>query len=354
MRFKAVLLSLVTVVVGCNRDKVVFVQEDEPYELQLSLGTKAGFSSDVTYRTVIFQFDAVNEYYSVYRYSGSYRDKDAKDWMTPCQVNGTTGEWVADNSEYGLRAGTSGTYKLCIVSPAIQPNWYTTGYGGNYSRWGYHLYRTGDNPKISHPVTVTVGGNHINRKWVYQATSSELVDRRARLTVMIECGEDLASAHVNKIVLKNYYTDAYYDFGTDSLYNFTLDATGQVLHDSGDPEIELLHGEPAMTVTSDFLLFALDYNRIDADYHFIYDLPQLELTMGSGTVLVPFHYRLEPQHSYTYTLSINSAFVKLALSVQPWNDASGDQDETVGAPVTETIIFDAGTWDTVDGGTGEI
>ena len=76
--------------------------------------------------------------------------------------------------------------------------------------------------------------------------------------------------------------------------------------------------------------------------------------MGSGTVLVPFHYKLEPQHSYTYTLSINSAFVKLALTVQPWNDASGNQEETVGAPVTETITFDAGTWDTVDGGTGEI
>jgi len=354
MRFKAVFLSLITVVVGCSRDKAVYVQKNEPYELQLSLGTKAGSSSDVTYRTVIFQFDAVNEYYSIYRYSGSYRDKDGKDWMTPCQVNGTTGVWMADNPEYGLRAGTSGNYRLSLVSPAIQPNWFTVGVGGNYARWGYHLTRTGDNPKISRPVSVYVGGNHMNHKWIYQAGGNELFDRRAKLTVKMECGEDLASVHVNKVMLKNIYTDAYYDFGTDSLFELTLDATGEILHDSGDPELELLNGEPATAVSSDFHLFALDYNRIDAEYHFIYDVPQLEVTMGEGVVLIPLNYLFKPQYSYTYTLSINSAFIKMSITVQPWNDASGNQDETIGAPVTDTFTFDAGTWDIVNGGTGEI
>lgn len=354
MRIKALFLSLMIVAVGCNRHEAVFVQEDEPYVLQFSMGTKAGSPGDETYRTVLFQYDAVNEYYSVYRYNGTYRNKDAKDWMTPCQVNGTTGVWMADGSEYGLRAGVSGNYKLSLVSPAVQPNWFTVGMGGNYSRWGYHLYRTGDNPKISHPVSVNVGGNHINHKWIYQASGNELVDRRAKVTVKMVCGEDLVSAYVNKVMFKNIYTDAYYDFGTDSLYNFTLDATGEILHDSGDPAIELLHGEPATTVYSDFNLFAIDYNRIDADYHFIYDVPQLEVTMGEGVVLVPFHYLLKPQYSYTYTLSINSAFIKMSITAQPWNDASGDQSETIGAPVTDTFTFDAGTWDIVNGGTGEI
>ena len=353
MRIKAFFLSLMIVTVGCNRDKARFVQEDEPYELQFSMGTKAGSPGDVTYRTVLYQYNDLSEYYSN-RFVGTYRDKDEKEWMTPCQVNNSTGTWIADNPEYGLRAAYSGSYFLSIVSPAVQPDWYEVGIGGNYSRWGYHLQRTGDLFKISHPVRVTVGGNHLNGKWVYQANGNELCDRRAKVTVKLECGEDLSVVHVNKLMLKNIYTDAYYDFATDSLYNPVLDLVGELLHDSADPEIELLHGEPATTICSDFYLFAFDYNRIDADYHFIYDLPKLEVTMGSGTVLVPFHYKLEPQHSYTYTLSINSAFVKLALTVQPWNDASGNQDETIGAPVTDTFTFDAGTWDIVNGGTGEI
>ena len=61
MRFKAVFLSLITVVVGCNRDKAVYVQEDEPYELQFSMGTKAGSTSDVTYRTVLYQYNDLSE-----------------------------------------------------------------------------------------------------------------------------------------------------------------------------------------------------------------------------------------------------------------------------------------------------
>ena len=353
MRLKAVFLSLIIVVVGCNRDKVVFVQDDEPYELQLSMGTKAGSPSDATYRTVLFSYNDLSEYYGS-KYTGSYREKDAKDWMTPCQVNATTGAWIADGSEYGLRASKSGNYKLCLVTPAIQPDWFTVGLGGNYSKWGYHLHRTGDAVKISSPVSVNVAGNHINRKWVYEASANEMKERRAKVTVKLECGEDLTAVHVNKLMFKNIYSDAYYDFASDSLLDLTLDAVGEILHDSGDPVIELLNGEPATTVYSDFNLFALDYNRIDNDYHFIYDVPQLEVTMGEASVLVPFNYEVKPQHSYTYTVTVNSTFIKLSIAVLPWDETSGNQNETIGAPVTETISFEAGTWDIVDGGSGEI
>lgn len=353
MRIKAVLLSLITVVVGCNRDKTVYVQEGESYELQFSLSTKAGSPGDETYRTVLFSYNDLSEYYGS-KYTGSYRNRDVKDWMTPCQVNATTGEWIADGSEYGLRASKSGTYKLCIVTPAVQPNWFTVGLGGNYSKWGYHLQRTGDGLKISSPVSVNVAGNHINRKWVYEASANEMKERRAKVTVKLECGEDLAVVHVNKLMFKNIYSDAYYDFASDSLHNLTLDAVGEILHDSGDPAIELLHGEPATTVCTDFYLFALDYDRIDDEFHFLYDVPQLEVTMGSGIVLVPLHYELAPQHSYTYSLTINSAFIKMSITALPWNESSGDQDETVGATITDTFTFDAGTWNIVDGGTGEI
>lgn len=355
MRNKLVILSLISVTVACNRDGAVAVQDSEPVELQISMGTKAGSTADVTYRTVLFQYDAVYNHYSTYLYDGSYRDKDAKEWMTPCQVNSTTGEWIADGSAYGLRASQNGTYRLGIVSPAVQPDWLVYGgLGGTATRWGYHLNRTGDCVKISHPTNVTVAGNHMNRKFIYQANANELVDRRAKLTVRFECGEDLASVHVNKVVLKNFYSEGYYDFGTDSLYNFTLDDVGVVLHDTTDPEIELLNGATATEVCTDFYLFSLNYDEIDADYHFIYDVPQLEITMGDGVVLVPIHYLFKPQHSYTYTLSINSAFVKMAITALPWDDTSGTQNETIGEPVTETLTFNAGTWNNVNGGSGEI
>ena len=355
LRTTIILSVLITVTVACSRDGKNAVQDYEPVELQISMGTKAGSSADVTYRTVLFQYDAVYAHYSAYLYNGSYRDKDAKEWMTPCQVNGTTGEWIADGSAYGLRAAENGSYRLGIVSPAVQPDWLVYGgLGGTATRWGYHLNRTGDCVKISHPASVTVTGNHMNRKFIYQASANELVDRRAKLTVRLQCGEDLTSVHVNKVVLKNFYTEGYYDFGTDSLYDFTLDGAGEVLHDSGDPEIELQNGAAATEVCTDFYLFSLNYDRIDAEYHFIYDVPQLEITMGDGVVLVPIHYLFKPQHSYTYTLSINSAFIKMAITALPWDDASGTQDETIGEPVNETISFDAGTWNTVDGGSGVI
>lgn len=356
MMRKLLILTVIPVLaaVGCSREGGDAMATDEPVEFKISMGTKAGSPADDTYRVVLFQYNAINTEYASALYNGSYRNKDAKAWMTPCQVNPATGEWMADNPEYGLRAEWNSTYRMSIVTPARQTDWRVLNAHSTTTRYGYHLTRTGDGLLISSPVSVNVGGNHLNRQYIYQADQQQMKDRRARLTIKLECGQDLLSVHVNKLVIKNIYSAMSYDFGSDSLLNPTLDVTGVVIHDTGDPEIELLNGEAATQVCSDFYLFALNYDRIDSEYHFIYDVPQLEVTMGSGVVSVPLHYNLKPQYSYTYTLSINSAFVKLAITAQPWNDTSGSQDVVIDEPVTDMFTFNPGDWDTVDAGKGTI
>ena len=350
-----ILIALLTLAAaGCSREKTDVVSNDEQVEFSFRMTTKAGSPSDDTYRTIVFRYSAVDTVYSN-MYHGSYRQKDLKDWMTPCRVNNTTGEWIEDGSMYGLRAEyNSDSYKLCIATPAIAPNWRVLSIYSGTRRWGYNLNRTGDGIKISSPVTVKVTGNHLNGKYVYQADQAQLIDRRARLTVKLECGDDLASVHVNRLRIKNIYGSMSYDMGADTLLNPTLDAVGVTIHDTGDPEIELLHGEAATQVCSDFYLFALNYDRIDNEYHFLYDVPKLEVTMGTGVVDVPLNYNFRPQHSYTYTLSINSAFIKMTITSLPWNDTAGSQSEEIGEPKTEVITFNPGSWDSVDGGKGTI
>jgi len=344
----------VAVIMGCSRDGQDVVQDNEQGDLLLSVSTKDGSPGSDTYRAVLFNYDAVYSVYSAYRYQGTYRNRDAKDWMTPCKVNSTTGEWIADGSEYGLRASTVGSYRLSLVSPAVLPDWTETGANSNVARWGYRMEREGVGVKVSSPTTVSVSGNHLNRKYVYQASEEQLKDRRSKLTVRLKCGEDLVSVRVGEILIKDVYSTMYYDFGSDSLYNPVLDTVGEILYDSSEPEIELLNGEAPVQVYADYYLFALNYDSIDGEYHFIYDVPKLELTIGSGKVVVPLNHKFKPQYSYTYTLSINSAFIKMSIIALPWDEASGIQDVEIGSPVTETVTFITGSWDTVDGGAGQI
>lgn len=350
--FTIILLLTAALVTGCSKDGSSSAS-GESGAIAFSMKTKDGSAASATYRMVLFGYNAVSSTYSA-RSQGSYRDKDAKDWMTPCRVDPATGEWMEDGSVYGLRSTYNGDYMLSIVTPARQPDYLVTEPNSSVRGWGYNLERTGDALLVSSPVKVTVTGNHLNRKYVYQADASLLRDCRSKLTVKLQCGDDLTSVHVNKLTIRNFYSAMSYDFGSDSLVNPTLDAVGLVMHDTTDPEIELLHGEPAEEVFSDFYLFSLNYDKIDDEYHFVYDVPQLEVTIGSGVVSVPLHYEFKPQHTYTYTLSINSAFVKMSVTALPWNDLSGSLEETIGEPKTEVFTFDPGTWDLVDGGSGTI
>lgn len=333
---------------GCSRVQDRQQPDDGMVEFAFTgLATKAGAPSDVTYRMLLL--DVTSRLYT--GYNGSYRQKDAKDWMTPCQVS-AAGVWMADDSNYGLRANAASTNRFCltVVSPAKSPDWDVPASAPEPRKRGYSLTRGGDEFFISHPVEVTVNGNHLNRKYVYEFPQDNLlIDRRARITVRFQCGDDLTQVHVKKVEMKDVYQDAKFNLATDSIEQMTADPVGDVLYPDTDPQIDLLHGAAPTTVTSDYYLFALNYVARDEEYHYIYTIPRLLITMADDSqVSVPFYHRLLPQYSYTYTLTINSAFVKLDTSVEPWHGYDA-QDAVIEEPVTGTFaITPAADW--IDGG----
>lgn len=350
-----ILITLALILTGCGRQDVHDEYQGE-VEFEFPAFTKAGSSSDDTFMTLLL--DRTSKLYTGLH--GSYRQKDAKAWMTPCQVD-ASGVWMADDSRYGLRANVpSGvnSFQLTVVSPAVAPNWHVLAVADppTPEKWGYNLTRSGDGLYISKPVQVTVNGNHMNRKYVYQfPEDNKLTDRRAKVTVKMQCGEDLASVHIKKIEIMDFYQDAKFNLATDSIEDMIVDAVGEVLYSDANPVLDLINGEAATTIVTDYHLFALNYVKRDEEYHYVYSIPRLLLTMADDSkVSVPFYHELKPQYSYTYTLLINSAFVTLNVNAEPWNEYAA-QDAVIGAPVTDTFtVTTAGDWIEQDGGTATI
>ena len=139
----------------------------------------------------------------------------------------------------------------------------------------------------------------------------------------------------------------------DSLVSYSVDAVGKVLYPDTDPVIELRHGEPAVTVASGFFLFALDYVARDEEFHYLHKIPRIVLSMGGSEVSVPFYHRLKPQYDYTYTLIVNSAFIKLDVTAEPWSPYPS-RDHEIDGPLTDTFTFDRNGWHDWDGGTSTI
>ncbi|MDT3356313.1 MAG: hypothetical protein LIR35_01800 [Bacteroidota bacterium] len=335
---------------GCSERETI---PDEDGVVMLSGVSKAGSSADDTYMALLL--DKSSRLFTGLK--GSYRQKDAKEWMTPCRVD-AEGTWIADGSLYGLRSNNinSNTYQMTVVSPAIAPDWHMPAVVDppTPERWGFSIDREGPARYISHPVTVTVNGNHVNKKYVWQfPEDNKLTDRRARISLKLQCGEDLELVTVDRVEIKDIYSTAKYDLALDSLVSYSVDAVGEVLYPDTDPVIELRHGEPAVNVASGFFLFALDYVARDEEFHYLHKIPRVVLSMGGSEVSVPFYHRLKPQYDYTYTLIVNSAFIKLDVTAEPWSPYPS-RDHVIDGPLTDTFTFDRNGWHDWDGGTSTI
>ena len=332
--------------VGCSREGRDVSSDDGQVEFQIMMGTKAGSPGDVTYRALLLDRNSL-----LYTgFNGSYRQKEAKDWMTPCQVNNSTGVWMADGSQYGLRTPDNKQYYLLVASPAVAPDWSYPDGPVTKTKYGYTLTRTGTGISFSKPVRVSVRGNYLNRKYTYEfPADNQLIDHRAKVTVNMRCGDDLTQVHIKKVEIKDIYGTAKFNLAIDSIDDMTVDAAGQVLHPDTDPEIELLNGAAATTVATDVMLFALNYVARDAEYHYVYSIPRLLITMADDSqVSVPFYHELQSQYSYTYTLTVNSAFVKLDATAEPWTGYAA-VDHEIEHPYSGTFAITAAQeW--LDGG----
>ena len=351
---KRLLIILPLVLAGCSlaTDRLATENDEKLIDVQLSLPAKAGSASDVTYRALLLHTIGNTLSSGLYTgLSGSYRQKDPKEWMTPCEVD-TDGIWIADDGAYGLRAPHGG-YALCLASPAKKPDWLVYE-ASRLVKAGYTLQRDGAPISFSKAYNVEVGGNHLDREYVHQIPPERILrEMRSKLTIKFRCGDDLEKVQVKEVRAKDEYSVAHYNMALDSLEAFTVDTLGLTIYPESSPQLELLNGAAPVTVATDFYLFSLDYSSIDEDYHYNYMTPKLVLKLGGGSVAVPFLHKMLPQTSYEYVLTINSAFVSFDLNIIPWEGASG-QTPVVGPVESGSMAFDPGVWDEVDGGTGTI
>jgi len=327
-------------------------------------GTKSGSPADTTYRAILL---AANGNPGVYPYitrnyqpvSGSYRAHESGDttWLSPCQVNTTTGEWIADDHLYGLRY-TRGSYFLTFVSPAVAPQqykWNETTH--RYEEWGFlhHRQPVSGEPHlfISSPVLIdSLEGNHIKNQAVYDVPDDVVLkERRAKVQLQIKCGDDLPSVTVKKIGWSNTYESAYYNLRLDTLDTFTLAPSTDTVFVRETPII-VNNGDAPAVIDSTIYLFPLRYSQKDSHDEYIYDIPEIDFYIAQRVVKLQMLHNLTSQYTYTYTVTINSMYANVDVTSAPWDELA-DEDASIDETPSYTFTFDS-AWEDKPAQSGEI
>ena len=244
---------------------------------------------------------------------------------------------------------------------------------------------------VSDPVDGGFTGVWFGGKYVYTSRDSDLsatlADRRAKVTVKIQCSTDLIpQTHLcdvrvtDRIVSDRFYLHEIGDnvqgfsrpadpadpsilqhffVDTDPDHAVVLtDAAG--LPDISDPagkNVLLEKGVTDWTSSTPFFLQARDYsNALMAGKR-----PIIEVRLGADPenpvkVRVPLAQNLLPMHHYVYTLDVTNAYVAVYLSVAGWDEVMTGDNAHGGETVTETpaylgtVQIGDDTWDNGGGG----
>ncbi|MBP5625772.1 MAG: hypothetical protein J6W98_02525 [Bacteroidales bacterium] len=337
-------------------------------------------------------------------------------WLRPCKVNEAgqpldntdPGAVVADLSEadhdgrWGLRwnnggSSWSGNVSMVAVAPAVgfvadnTPGrlvWQNAGHAV-WLNWTLdtEVY-------VSDPVDGGFTGVWFGGKYVYSsstsALSTTLTDRRAKVTVRIQCSTDLIpQTHLcdvrvtDRIVSDRFYLheigDNVQGFSRPAdpadpsiVQHFVVDtdpdhavvlADGAGLPDISDPagkNVLLEKGVTDWTSGEPFFLQARDYsNALMAGKR-----PIVEVKLGADPanpvkVRVPLAQNLLPMHHYVYTLDVTNAYVAVYLSVVGWDEVMTGPNAHGGETVTETpaylgtVQIGDDTWENGGGGNAE-
>ena len=331
-------------------------------------------------------------------------------WLRPCRVSDAgvpldaagdpvTGAAADHGSQYGLRWNNSGSswtgnVSLVAIAPAVgfvadaTPGrlvWQDAGHAV-WLNWTLdtEVY-------VSDPVDGSFTGIWFAGEYVYSSTasalSSTLADRRAKVTVRIQCSTDLIPrTHLcdvrvtDRIVSDRFYLHEIGDnvqgfsrpadpadpsilqhffVDTDPDHAVVLtDAAG--LPDISDPagkNVLLEKGVTDWTSSTPFFLQARDYsNALMAGKR-----PVIEVRLGADPenpvkVRVPLAQNLLPMHHYVYTLDVTNAYVTVYLSVAGWDEVMTGDNAHGGETVTETpaylgtVQIGDDTWDNGGGG----
>ena len=342
-------LALLLPVFSCEREVCEEPSRDDALVL-IRPGTKSPGTGEYTCRTALSDLSS-----EAFVAQGSYCslpiDHSATVpggvWLSPCRVDaagrplkadGTVAESLSEadrDSAYGMR-GPGGSCYLVAVSPAAA---FSADGTLRYLPW------TPDTQiHISDPVPATLSGTWLDGEYVYtSSTALTLRDRRASLSIRIECGE-LAEAYIQRITLRNRITAGRWyltsGFSTD---HFT--AGDVVLYDCGGTPMHLLRSGGDDWTSAALMIPAIDYHATA----FAGLRPQVEILLGNdpahpSRALVDITETVCPMTDYTYHLRVSKSHVVVTLTAGAWDDGgtmASDDSELPG--VIGTVGVDGWT-----------
>jgi hypothetical protein len=243
------------------------------------------------------------------------------------------------DSSKGLRT-QDGFYKLFVASPAqVAPEIYED--SGIY---GYEYDRNVDGVYVSEPVPVSVHGVYLSGsnglEYVYNV-SQVLSQPRSKILLNFACGEDIEAATLISLGLSNVIDHGYY-IPENMIFKYSSDDildSYPLFPKSGTGTLTLGTGQVASLEIDDEYVLSMNYKDVDQNGNYKHPMPSLEIEVGSayGTVSLQaaLGFDFRPQHTYEFTITINSVYVTLTVKVSSWVP----NGETVGS-----TIGDTGTW----------
>lgn len=328
---------------SCERRPLEYPETmEEPAPVKFGLVTKSLGAGEKTFRVALFNM-STKALLGQGTYCSTLIDHSATvtdgRWLSPCRVDDNGGPLKADGTEasglveadtdgkWGLRYGANGSCCLVAASPAKAM---TSASSQRYYAWtpSTELY-------VSEAVLVTLSGTWLGGQYVYKSSSAlDLKDRRASITVHIECGE-LSTAYIQSVTLLNCVTSARWDLvsgfsnanyttGNYSLFDYSSDNAGTVLQlDKADHDI--WNSTPVY-------IPSIDYSG--SDYAAM--RPQIQVLMGDdpahpSSAIVDITEKADPMMHYTYNLLVSKSDVVITLTAMSWDNggehASSDTEE---------------------------
>lgn len=350
--------------VSCEHTERPEVQPEEGSPISFLLDTKALGEGDHTYRVVL-----TNENGTL-KGNGTYCSQDLSSeamgysWLSPCRVNNAgeplmeDGLTVAANfdvadkrSIYGLRYATANArkerHRLAVASPAVALK------SNSYYEWtpDKALY-------LSNSVEVDFEGSWANYEYVLPTKDDEqfqLIDRRAKFFVHIECGEQ-STADLQSVALAHVKEARWYPVSGFSSSNYVL---GRVfLFSCGGETSNILHLVKNSvgwdSPEEGQYILPLDYSAEE----FSGMRPWVIVELGSNLeepvkIQVHISEKIEPMKSYKLTLKVSKNHAEFILSASDWEEGGtyATDDEEKWATLATGVI---NHWDKLADETGSL
>jgi len=313
----------------------------------ISMTSTKGVGSGNAYRIGLDGIDGtVTEGVSA---SGTYYDKASGMELVPCRVD-SEGNYVEENAASGLRA-INGGYKMHISYPALEMT-QIVGADGDEQMYGYLVKRKpleGDvSMFFSESIDVTLSGVYIKpdsgnaSEYVFDASSMPLKQPLSKIDVTFACGDKIASATLQKIKFNNIISEGYY-MPSEEVFYYALDKIiyNYIVFDAEEGGLTLSRSQKQHLDVEDEFFLSMNYAEKDAQGNTKWPQPELLIEIGETEdeiveFAAPLGWDFLPQHEYDLTITINSTYINIEVTVAPWDVVEEEKTDVGG--VLEWII----------------